>query len=276
MVTGPLNITEAVAAIIPRTLKTETGATATVDWQLRRSLPRGAQPFTYPRGVFDILPGAAVRFPNRSPGGIDASTASATDSDTFVSGTLSYNVVQRDISSVTSVSGTVSGSPHTFVATTDYTFTDDAIVFTGTGVLPDNGTVFARTYTHRLFARRWEAAARYNVRAMLYVKDAIGSAAIGGKEYPKEVLAQVLGESLEQQLRRKSGTQLKVAGTSTEMTRQAMVGPVSSSMMGVPDESESIAIWIVDFRIDRHHHFADAAVERIRTTTVGSDVEFDG
>lgn len=273
--TGPLNLTEAILAHMPRTLKTEAGASVTVDWQPRRSMPRGTQR-SYPRGVVEILSSGPSRGPNRGAAGVDASTAQAIDSATFVAGTLSYDVVERDIASVVSVTGTRLGVAHTFVANTDYTFTEDAIVFTGTGSLPDDGTQFTRTYLHRLYSRRWEGASRLVVRAMLYVQDRVGAAnAIGGKEYAKEALAQVLGESLEHQLRRRSGRVLNAPpGTSSPMTRQAMGGPVLNSAPGATDESESVAVWFVDFVVRRNHQFADDPVERVRSVDLGTSAEY--
>jgi len=71
------------------------------------------------------------------------------EAHTYSTGTLTYALnYTTGLGTGVVVTGTLSGSPHTFVLTTDFTFSTSPaeIVWTGSGDLPDNGTDFYVTY----------------------------------------------------------------------------------------------------------------------------------
>lgn len=265
MAFGPRDLFSAIVAHLPATLYDEAATPYSIKWSPRRSLPQGTQPLAYPRGVFEIVSSNTYR---RGAGraGVEVSTPSDSDTIPFVSGTLTYEVEQQDIDSITSVVATVSGVPNTTIAPSNYTFDRTSITFTGT--TPDAATNFVVTYTHKMYARRLESKSQIVVRCMLYVKDA-------GHAGGKEALAYVLGESLEQQLQAKAGLDLYVppVGDDLPMTGQAKAGRVLMSKPGVSDESESVACHVVDFRVHRTHKYVVGSTQRIADIDLDYDFE---
>lgn len=67
---------------------------------------------------------------------------------TYITGLSSYSLLYVPIVAIASITGIAAGAPVTFTATTDYVLTGDAVVWTGTGTSPDNGTQFSVTYTY--------------------------------------------------------------------------------------------------------------------------------
>jgi hypothetical protein len=272
---GPLDLFDAISLYIPRSLQVGTGTTVTLPpWAIKAAMPEGTQPLTYPHGVFEILTNDPI-YRGRNQKGVRSANASQTDSITFATGTLDYLLSEWDAVAITSVTGTVSGTPgHVFVANTDYTLVDadgngakETIRLTGGGTKPDNGTAFSVVYTHKLFSRAWANQTRIRVRCTIKAKDA----SVGGRHYPKEAMAFVLGESLQQQLQRKGGRALAAppASSPTPYTEEAMGCYVTSSRVGYTDESQSMSTWQIEFLVKRHALMLDAATRAIR------DVDLD-
>src|SRR5688572_4056163 len=130
-VAGPYDLLGAVRRALPKSLKILNGETITAfQWYLDGELPvtppaAQGKPYPYPHGVFRILP--PVRIRNAVAAAANEpyrlELVSKVEPIAYATGTLTYEVAEQDIESVQSVTGTVSGAPHTFVATTDYTFT---------------------------------------------------------------------------------------------------------------------------------------------------------
>lgn len=79
-------------------------------------------------------------------------TAVSSESHTYSTGTLAYTLANSKVSRVSSVTGTVSGSPHTFEWNTDYTWSDTTLTFTSSGTKPDDATAVSVTY---YYGRQW-------------------------------------------------------------------------------------------------------------------------
>lgn len=76
-------------------------------------------------------------------------------SDPFIyegSSTPYYDLSRREATSLLSVSGTVSSTPHMFVNNTDFSLHDGVIDWTLPGIKPDLGTVFTIEYTYSRLA----------------------------------------------------------------------------------------------------------------------------
>jgi hypothetical protein len=177
------------------------------------------------------------------------------ESFTFVTGTLAYDVSQQDVATVDSLTGTVGGHPnHLFTPTVDYTFTRKGIQFTGS-TLPDDDTPVSIAYHDRLYYPRLAMDSRHTVRALVRCKAYVSP---GGKDYSMSDLAQVLGNSLEMSLRAASGDRLvrpdSVSNTlaDEDYTGSASIGRVVGFGPGAPDKdaSGSLATWFVDFTLN--------------------------
>lgn len=278
-VPGTINLLEALRAVMPATLLMDSGATSpTIQWYLKEEYPKrtgnnDATPLQWPNGVIEVLR-SNIRGRQRYDKGAKKVPTSQVDPIAFVTGTLSYLVTQQDVEAVQSVTGTVGGSPHTFVVDTDYTVEDtnddgglDSIVWTSGGTKPDNATNFTVTYTHRMYTRLWGMDGRMAVRAIIRCKKADNFAT---KDYFKSTLAETMGDALEMYLRRNSGKVLVKphASTPVTLTGTAVLGLVLSAGPMLVDDSDTVAGWAVDFQVRLSRVFADPATQAILTATI--------
>lgn len=112
-------------------------------------------------------------------GGVYAqNTTSHSDVIAFVSGTNDYQVSERDIVAITSVTGTRLGGAYTFVQGTDYERvktdaydTYNAVRWKDGGNKPDNGTNFTINYTRRVLDKKGLDYVKHTFRVTLKVKD---------------------------------------------------------------------------------------------------------
>lgn len=264
---GPLNLYDAVSLHLPRSLPLENGQYVSLPpWAIKRAAPEGTKPLDYPHGVFEIFSNEPI-YRRRNSVGMDESHIAQTDTIVALVDTLDYLVSEPDIAIVTSVGGTVSGVPHTFTASVDYKVVmPGTISFTGTGTMPDVGTNIVVSYTHKMFSRVYGHQSRPVVRCTLKVKDGT----FGGRNYPKEALAQVLGEALDQFLSANEGHVLSSPPSTlpVPMDMQGMAGQVLHSRVGYSDESLGLATWVVEFQLRRHMVFSTPLVQRILTADV--------
>lgn len=262
-VQGPYNVFEALASALPKTLYLPGGVSVAVAWHPRRRMPQGLQPRANPHGVFEILryrPKNAVSAAGRPP--YREALTAATYPFAYATGTLSYLLEEEDVAAVSSVTGTVGGSPHTFVANTDYTFTVDSLVFTSGGTKPDNGTQVTVQYTHRLYYPRRAMDGVYTCRAILRCADGT----FGGREYPKEALAPTLSDSLVLLMRNAANTRLTRPASPSPAepyTGSVFLGDVLTAQPIFDDESGTIEAWAVDFTVEVAGIFELAAVRSI-------------
>lgn len=268
---------------MPATLPLETGtASPTIKWYLKEQFPQrtgnlDAGNLDWPNGIIEVIRSTPRNRQRYDKGGKKVPT-SKVDTIAFATGTLRYLVTEQDIEAVQSITGTLLGAAHTFVAGTDYTLSDDnsdggldTIVWTSGGDKPDNATNFVVTYTHKLYTRLWGMDGRMAVRATIRCKER----SIGSRAYSREMLAETLGDALEMYLRRFSGTTLVKPPTTspTSLTGTAVLGLVLGAGAVQVDDSNTIAGWAVDFQVRLSRVYADPATQailRASITPVGS------
>lgn len=264
---GPINLYDSIHLKLPKTLDTPEGDSIALQWFIQAELPNKSAVVNNPHGVFSIL--------NQSPTtrvrqyhGSSTRTEEDTDVFAYADGTLTYEVEEQDIDSVTSVDGFVGAAPFTFVEDTDFTVQSDGITFLEAGTLPDDASNVTIVYDYTVHVPLFLQRSTLTARAIVRVKE---FTAPSGRQYQKSVGAQVLGEALEQHIRRQSGDvmQKPVAGGNHEDYHlEASLGKVISSRPIFIDQSESLAGWAVDFQIKRAQLYEDAGTQAIKTAGV--------
>lgn len=142
----------------------------------------------------------------------------------------------------------VSGVPYTFLPTVDYTFDRKSIIWTESGERPPDGTPFTVTYNHRMFVQRFLMGSKITIRAIVKAKEYSSPL---GRKYSKAMLASVLGNSLEMNLRSRSGSRMTLPGTpDVPYTETMTLGRILSGGPLSVDESGSVAPWFIDFQIN--------------------------
>lgn len=153
-----LAASEAFLASLPSSVTMPNGDVLAIKRFSALTLEEGSGDDDYPLIVYDHIsdaPYGQTPINNRyhaNPRDVTATTQAIT----FATGTLDYAVAEKDIASGTvTVTGTRSGSPHTFVTLTDFTVVDtngdgglDTIRWTAGGQKPDNATSFTVAYSH--------------------------------------------------------------------------------------------------------------------------------
>ncbi len=278
-VAGPYDLLGAVRRLLPKTLKILGGETVDLEWYLHDEAPvtqpnvKG-KPLAYPNGTFRILPPIVPRnaVAQRAKDPYRLTLVSQADTIEFADGTLTYEITEQDVAAVTSVVGTLGGTGgHIFVAGTDYSFTVDSIVWTGTGNLPDDATDVVYTYTHRMYYPRVAMDSRVTIRAVLRCQ---AYEAESGRHYSMSTLAAVLGSALEIKLRSMSANRLVRPATPDEpYTETITLGRVLAGGPLPIDQSLSMASWFIDFtlNVEAIHEFD--AVQAILDTPFEVDLE---
>lgn len=161
----------------------------------------------FPTLKFGFLGAAPVR--SRDEDTYQEEAVQTSDDITFTAGTLVYQVTERDIDSVNSLTATVNGSSQALTEDTDFKVhstaaytTDDAIKFLDDGTKPDDGTTFTVDYDHRKVFKpvtmRWDLTFRLVLRVPQLANNDRGAS----QDYP---IPARLGISLQDALVRKLG-----------------------------------------------------------------------
>jgi len=200
---------------------------------------------------------------NMTPTGVDKSfktklvNESKTENIVFDADEDTYQVTERDIVAVQSLTGTRNGSAHTFVngadfevyTTYDYS-TPNAIRWLPGGNKPDDGTSFTATYTHRLISSMQGNRSMNTYRLTIHTKDQT----ITGKFYPKARLGELLLEALYGYLTQHQGKS-PVPGFKIHSCQ-----PIPQSIVTA---SEATARHFIDLRASRHQVFERERVQRV-------------
>lgn len=240
------DLDDAVNLYLPKTLTMANGEILTgLVWHNAEELPENR---TYPLLSFEALP-ESPRGPGRkiTPNKTMVPTTQA-DTIEFETGTLDYTLTEQDAIAIQSVTGTLSGAPHTFVLTTDYILLDlKTIRWTGTGDLPDNATDFVVTYTHRMYRRHFGADSTQTYRLHIAAKQ-YGT---GANQRGRSKMAKMMALAVAQYLRLNSGRVMYKPPLATQVpyTEEISSGDYLSTNREFGDPSEGIVIWAVDFQV---------------------------
>ena len=91
------------------------------------------------------------------------------EAHTFNTGVLIYLLDNPEVIEILEVTGTVGGSPYTFVKDVDYVKNGDAIEFIGT--TPDDSTVFDADYKHYMFKYHFGGELTDTLSVNIYAED---------------------------------------------------------------------------------------------------------
>lgn len=96
------------------------------------------------------------------------------ETHTFSAGTLTYDLNVEDVKNIDEITGTLSGSSHTFIKGTDYKLNvDDDVEWLTGGDTPDDGTDFYVDYDKVMVEVVHKAYLMDPVRIDVYTKDAV-------------------------------------------------------------------------------------------------------
>lgn len=258
---GTFEIGKRLASFLPKTIEVENGDDIVLTWHDGMEV---VAPADNPYGVFTEQGNTGV-VQNRTLSPVSVST-NATEGITFVSGTAVYQVINRDVISVTSVTGTLAATPgHLFVEDVDYRlarspdyWTYDRIEWIDGGDKPDNGTLFTVIYVHQLVNMNRGSERRLAYRLELFVADLASGSKGATVAYAKSRLAQQISDSLE-------GFLVVNRGKNLAGTGEVTVGEVRNLGPLPIDESETLVRWGIEIELRRFHI---ALKEQV--TTIGS------
>lgn len=258
---GPYSTTEALIALMPKALPLPGGHTVSLSerWFLHTRTPQGTENQAggtrpYPHATIQVLAERKRNAVNAyaHPPYREVPTAQV-DNIAFTAGVLVYDASEQDIESVVSLTGTLGGAAgHVFVEGDDYTWDRKGFTWTGTGDLPDNGTLVAYSYRHRLYKQRRAMDSRITCRAHIRCKDTADNS-VGGRPWTKEALADVLSNALMMELRMMADEPLTRPANPAPAESYAGALAVKDVIMRqrVPaDSSESVECWGIDFTVD--------------------------
>lgn len=259
-----VDVDKALVANLPKALKTDLGDTVTVTGWYDEAEDTGDH--ALPFGTFLLVGSPPMERIDASHKRADTYTQ-VVDTITYTAGIDVYQVAQRDIHDVVSLTGTRSGSPHTFVEDTDFELhvtsaysTVDAIMWLPGGDTPDDGTAFTLTYRHTL--SRLDQAQRSSriYRLALHVKETT----IGLNFYPKFRLGSMLQESLLSELGLKRGQDFAPG----LRLHEAMALPPPFIA-----DSEGVVRSAIDIRLSRYQVYPRQTVEFVGKLDVGTTLE---
>lgn len=266
-----IDLNDALRVYLPKTFELPPDVTLTdFQWFLHDRLPGDR---TYPYGTYELLNTSP-----RGPGRKQTRRATlvlveATDTPTFTTGTMSYLLVQQDVESITTVTGTLAATPgHVFVEGTDYELDDDdkTLVWLPAGDEPDNGTVFTVVYDHRKYRRQFGADGTVTVRLHVVAKDYAGPT----RKFDKSQIAWLLALATEQYLRLNSGRVLSSPPSNAPVPfhLEAAAGHFLSSNKEYVDPSEGINSWAVDFQVRASYILQNPATEAILSLGITPEI----
>lgn len=263
-----IDINDALRMYLPKTLLVPPNETVPIAWHLHDKLPNERE---YPYGTIELL-NTSPRGPSRKQTRYATQVLIATSSAiAFTTGTLSYLLVQQDVEDIQSVTGTVSGAPHTFVQGTDYELSadDKTIVWLG-ATLPDNATNFTVNYRHRKYRRRFGMDGSVSVRLHVVTKDYTGAS----RKYDKSQMGWLLNLAMEHYLRLNAGKVLsKPPNTApTPYHLEAAAGDFLSSNKEYVDPSEGVISYSLDFKVNASYIVQRPEVEAILTLGITPEI----
>lgn len=270
LVGDTLDLDDAVHLYLPKSLTMANGEVLSgLAWHVHDDLPENR---SYPLLSFENLnevPRGPVR--KNTPNVTEVLTEQE-DDITFVDGTLDYELSQHDAESITSVTGTLSGSPHTFVLTTDYILLDlKTIRWTGTGDMPDDDTEFTVTYDHRMYKRQFGADGTATYRLHIAAKQH----GTGANRRGKSKMAKMVAQAVSNYLRLNAGKVMykPPLTTQTPYTQEVSAGDLISANREYGDPSEGIVAWAVDFNVKVSSVIHGPLIPTILTAPIDSDFD---
>lgn len=195
-----------------------------------------------------------------------------TDTITFKSGTDIYQVTERDILDLNSVTGTFNGSSHEFTidgdvekfSTANYE-TYDSVKWMDSGDKPDDGTDFTVDYDHRIYKIHRRNYERLTYRLAVHAKDLDSNHSSASKRYAAWDLAHQLGDALVEELTLLKGSALDNDGN-LKFKDFEDYGSINL------EEGESTAVNVFDITMTRWKDIFEADARSIENIIQQTDV----